>query len=129
MSIKSGFGEFCWHELQTSNVLEAKEFYSNLLGWTFQDHSIGAIKYTMIKSGENIIGGIMASTDNKAQPYWTSYISVEDIDSTLAKTKKLGGSVLTPSTKMSDDGKLAIISDPTGAPIALWQSLKISKKQ
>ena len=50
-----------------------------------------------------------------------SYISVADLDATLDKVKKLGGTVIVPKTTAGDMGSFAIIQDPTGAHIAIWK--------
>jgi len=121
MGIQPKLRAFCWNELQTTDVLKAQKFYGNLLGWSFKDHSVGATKYTMINLDNNDIGGIVASSD-KNNSSWTSYIAVDDIDATVAKVKDLGGNVLVPITTLPDAGMFAIISDPTGAKIALWQT-------
>ena len=34
-------GTFCWVELATSDGEAAKSFYTQLFGWTFEDHPMG----------------------------------------------------------------------------------------
>lgn len=126
MSNTVKLGEFCWNELMTSDVKQAKEFYSTLLGWKCQDFDMGDKTYTMIKMGDKDIGGMMETPRDKKNipPHWLSYISVEDIDKIVKKAESLGGKITVPATNVSDFGRFAIIQDPTGAQIAFWQSLK-----
>jgi len=123
MNTESKLGEFHWNELHTTDVVKAKKFYSSLLGWTFSEHRMGTVKYTMIKLAGKAIGGMMTIRDDSPTPYWTSYIIVEDMDVTIKQVSNLGGEVLVPSTTVPNMGVFAVISDPTGASIALWQSL------
>lgn len=120
-------GEFCWNELMTTNVQKAKEFYGSLLGWKCTDFDMGDQTYTMVKMGEQDIGGVMAIPKDKQgqiPPHWMSYILVEDLDKTVKNAESLGGKVTVPATNVSDFGRFAVIQDPTGAHIAFWQSLK-----
>lgn len=119
-------GEFCWNELATSNVHEAKEFYGKVFGWEFLDHEMGDMTYTMIKLNGKDIGGIWAiPKDNQKQipPHWMAYILVENLDESLKKAAKHGASIIKPASSVGDFGRFGIITDPTGAHIALWQPL------
>ncbi len=120
-------GQFCWNELITHDVAKAKEFYGSLLGWEYEDIDMGEFTYTMFKNGEQQIGGMMQIPKDKTKeipPHWMSYILVEDITQSLEKAKKLGAVIKMPITQVSDSGKFTVLADPTGAHIALWQSLK-----
>ena len=125
MTTKSNVGEFCWNELITPDVAKAKTFYGALLGWTFQEHDMGYMTYTMAKSGDKDAGGMMTVPGNKAvPPHWMSYINVEDVEEVAAKAESLGGKVVMPVTMAGDFGKFVVVQDPTGAHISFWQSLK-----
>lgn len=127
MSNQAKHGEFCWHELMTSDVNKAKTFYNSLLGWTTQEHDMGEMTYVMFKHGETDIGGMMQIPADKAgecPPHWMNYISVENVDTIEKKAKELGAKIVVPVTPVSDFGRFIIIADPTGAHIAFWQSLK-----
>lgn len=122
----SSTGEFCWNELATPNVKAAKEFYGNAFGWKFSDHSMGDATYTMIKNGEKEFAGIWEIPHAQAKeipPHWMSYILVDNLEQSLEKVKKHGATVKVPSTKAGEFGIFAVITDPTGAHIALWESV------
>lgn len=118
-------GEFCWNELATRNVKEAKEFYSKSFGWQFSDHQIGDSTYSMIKCGGQEFGGMWQIPHDQTDipPHWMSYILVDNLEQSLDTVKKNGAQVKVPTTKAGEFGMFAIIIDPTGAHIALWQSL------
>lgn len=120
-------GEFCWNELATTNVQSAKDFYGNVFGWKFSDMELGDdMTYTTIARGNDQFGGIWAIPKDQAKqipPHWMSYILVENADDALAKSVKHGATVVKPVTTAGDKGRFAIIVDPTGAHVALWQSL------
>jgi predicted enzyme related to lactoylglutathione lyase len=121
------FGEICWNELATNDVQEAKDFYKKSFGWDYTDHDLGDTIYTMVKLNGKDIGGIWPIPKDKQQqitPHWMAYILVEDIEQAVEKVRQNGAKILKPPTKASNFGIFAIIADPTGAHIALWQTLK-----
>ena len=82
---------------------------------------------TIIKKRDNEFGGIWAiPADQQSQipPHWLAYILVDNVEQSLEKARKNGATVIKPVQKASDVGLFAIIKDPVGAHIALWQSLK-----
>ena len=121
------YGEFCWNELMTPNPAKAKEFYGSLLGWKTEDVEVNDITYTLIRTGDKEIGGMMQTPKEKQEhvpPHWMSYIYVKSVEETLAKATSLGATVVYPETQAGDYGRFAVIQDPTGAHIAFWQQLK-----
>ena len=51
----------------------------------------------------------------------TGYITVADIDATLAKAVELGGRVIMPKFEPGGDAILALVADPEGHVIGLTQ--------
>jgi hypothetical protein len=49
-------------------------------------------------------------------------VSVDDIDATVAKVAGAGGSVIAPPFPVVDAGLMAVIQDPTGALLMLWEA-------
>lgn len=118
-------GEFCWNELATPNVHAAKDFYGKVFGWDFVDHEMGDMTYTMVRKNDKDIAGIWAiPKEAHIPPHWMAYILVENTAEALAKAHKLGATIVKPVTPAGDFGLFAIITDPTGAHVALWQPLK-----
>lgn len=121
-------GEFCWNELATTNVQAAKDFYGKVFGWKFSEHEMGDMTYTMIKQGnDKEFAGIWAipkDQEKQIPPHWMAYILVENLDASLEKARKNGAKIIRPATNAGDFGRLAILADPTGAHIALWQTMR-----
>lgn len=126
MNEKPKIGEFCWNELATSNVQTAKDFYGKVFGWEFSSHETGDMTYTMIKHNNKELGGIWSIPKDKEKqipPHWLAYILVTNLEESLEKARKHGASIIKPAANAGEFGRFAIITDPTGAHIALWQSL------
>jgi uncharacterized protein len=109
-------------ELHTKDLPKARQFYQSLFGWELKDMPMpgGSGSYTMIGVGEGVGGGMMA--DTTAPPSWLAYVGVDDVRAKTAQAKSLGATVLQDIMEVGDFGTMSVIRDPTGAPIALWQS-------
>lgn len=117
-------GQFCWNELATNDVHQAKEFYSNLLGWEFREIQSDDMTYTLICSGDKQCGGIWQIPKEQKEhipPHWMAYILVNNVKETLEKAIKHGATEVKGVTQAGDMGSFAIIMDPVGAHIAFWE--------
>src|SRR5262245_59993764 len=112
-------GAFSWCELMTTDVQAAKQFYTNLLGWTTEE--VPGMAYTVVKTGDVGIGGIMAIPSHAAgaSPQWGIYITVDDVDATARKAQELGAKTLMPLTDIPNVGRFYTFQDPQGATISL----------
>lgn len=53
---------------------------------------------------------------------WTTYIAVDDVDSTVAKALAAGGTVLMEPMDVMTFGRMAVVTDPGGAAVSFWQA-------
>jgi hypothetical protein len=113
-------GAFSWCELMTNDVHAAKKFYTDLFGWSTEDISIGGMTYTVIKAQDREIGGMMAFPPQACMraPYWGTYVTVDDVDTTAAKAQKLGAKSIVPPTDIPNVGRFCMFQDPQGAVIS-----------
>lgn len=124
-------GEFCWLELATTDQDAAKKFYPALFGWNVNDYPMGpAGVYTIFRiDGRDVAAGCTLTPDQVARgvpPHWMIYIATENADHSAAKAAGLGGRVLGGPFDVMDNGRMAVIQDPTGAVFCLWQAKKNS---
>lgn len=120
-------GSFCWFELATSDQNAAKKFYSSLFGWEPNDNPMGPdMVYTIFKlDGRDAAAAYTLMPDMVQQgipPNWALYVWVDSADETAAKATAAGGTVLAGPFDVFDFGRMAVVKDPTGAVIQLWQS-------
>lgn len=119
---------FVWYELMTSDVAGAKAFYTHVVGWNTEDMPMPSMTYTMLRMGETQIGGMMPLPKEAAaagmRPCWLAYISVDDVDGTAAKVKRLGGKILAAPMDIPNVGRFAVATDPQGAAFNLFKPLQ-----
>ena len=115
-------GMFHWNELLTGDVAKCKAFFTDVAGWSFEDMPMPQGAYTLAKSGDNVVGGIMdkSNTGMPEMPsHWAAYISVDDVDAAVGKVEGAGGKVLQPCFDVEGVGRIAIIADPSGAAVGI----------
>ncbi len=112
--------EVVFHELHTADPAAAKKFYSGVFGWTFRDMEMPNGLYTMISAGRKGIGGIMQAQPGRPSA-WLNYVGVPSVKRAVNKATKRGAKVVMGFTKVPGMGSMAILTDPTGAPFAVWE--------
>jgi predicted enzyme related to lactoylglutathione lyase len=114
-------GSFCWIELSTSDGTSARTFYTRLFGWTTKEIPLGdGTVYVMLQKDGKDVGALYET--NHAPPNWLSYVSVANVDQSLAKAQELGAKVLGGPMDVFDAGRMVVVADPEGAALALWQA-------
>ncbi|HKH44537.1 MAG TPA: VOC family protein [Thermoanaerobaculia bacterium] len=113
-------GRFVWHDLMTTDIEKAQQYYTDLLGWTYKEFDMGeGGTYRMIHAGGTEWGGFMPADPAQGMPaQWISYVTVPDVDAAIAKAQELGGQVVVPAMDIPTVGRFAIISSPNGASIS-----------
>ena len=112
-------GTFSWVELVTTDGPAAKAFYSPLFGWETVDNPVGdGVVYTMCSLDGDPVAALYQN--DHATPAWMSYVTVEDADATAARAEELGATVVAPFDVL-DAGRMAMIRDPAGAEVSIWQ--------
>jgi uncharacterized protein len=114
-------GTFCWVDLGTPDVPGAKAFYRELFGWDAEDLPAGpGGTSTVCRLKGRDVAAIHEQVGD-ARAVWGSYLSVDDVDATTARARALGGTVLAEPVDVLDAGRMAVVADPSGAAVSLWQ--------
>lgn len=114
-------GTFCWADCSSTDPQKAKDFYTAVMGWTSNDLPIGEGQvYTMFQhDGHDVTA--LGPTQGEMPSVWNSYISVDDVDALMDRVRSLGGTVAVEPFEVFDSGRMAVIQDPSGGFVSLWQ--------
>jgi predicted enzyme related to lactoylglutathione lyase len=119
-----------WTDLATSDVAGAGKFYSAVFGWKVEvnpDPQYGG--YALAKAGGKDVAGIGPKQMDEAPTAWTVYIGTPDAAETAKKAEAAGAKIIAPVMEVGDQGHMAIIQDPSGAYLGLWQAGKMQGSQ
>lgn len=122
-------GTFSWVDLATTDTAAAKKFYTALFGWSINDVPTGSEGfYSMLQIDGKAVAALYALQEQqKSQgipPHWMSYITVSSVDEIASKAKSLNGKVVMEPVDVSNSGRMALLQDPTGATVAIWEARK-----
>jgi predicted enzyme related to lactoylglutathione lyase len=111
-----------WIDLQTSDQAGAKSFYTALFGWDYDDQPVGDdAVYSMARKNGKDVAAIAGLPMPGIPPHWNTYVTVADVDATAAQVAGAGGSTMGEPFDVMDAGRMAIVADPTGAMLCIWQ--------
>jgi uncharacterized protein len=120
----SNNGRFVWYEDLAKDPKAAIDFYSDVVGWKTQPFTEGDGDYVMWVGSQGPLGGVMKLPEEAkkmgAPPHWMAHVQVENVDTTTALAKKLGGTVHKEPTDIPTVGRFAVIGDPQGAFISIF---------
>jgi len=122
-------GGFIWYELMTTDHAAAKRFYDAVVGWKIAEDSVApGMEYRMIgRSDGGNAGGVLTLNEEMisggARPIWMGYLHTGDVDAKVEAIKADGGGVMMAPWDQPGVGRLAMVTDPSGAPFYLMDPI------
>lgn len=111
---------FVFMELSTPDASNAKAFYQDLFGWSFEQSPPGESDYSIFRPDMGAAGAIYS--DPGAPTRWLPYINVKDIQASTERAQALGAKLVRNVQEIPGHGWTSILTDPWGAPVALFQN-------
>jgi uncharacterized protein len=119
---RAPLGAPCWTDLWTSDVAGARSFYNELFGWEALEPAQEFGGYFMwTRHGVPVAGGMGDMGDAKADDAWKVFLQSPEIEKTVAIALERGAAVRVGPTPVGDLGLQAVLQDPTGATVGVWQ--------
>src|SRR5262245_4361732 len=119
----------CWVDTLQVDVQAALDFYGELFGWTFDGPGPlpGGLpgQYYLAQLGGREVAGIgtlPGGSESQAIAVWSTYVAVESVDDAVARTAAAGGTVMLGPLDAAPAGRGAVLADPTGAAICVWEA-------
>lgn len=116
-------GRFCWCETVCRDPAGTAAFYGALLGWHHRTEDMGpAGGYTLFsRAGRDVAGGSLPPGNAEAPGHWLSYVLSGDVARDAAAAVAHGGRLAAGPVDIAGKGRFAVLLDPRGAALALWQ--------
>ena len=126
-------GRFAWYELLTSDVENAKDFYSKVVGWEVRDASSAGMTYLLFAAGATVVAGLTRLWDDArtvgAKPHWIGYVGVDDVDAAADWVKRRGGALHVPPTDISNVSRFSVFADPQAAALGVLKWARAGREQ
>jgi predicted enzyme related to lactoylglutathione lyase len=116
-------GAPCWAELFVTDPERVLPFYAGLFGWTWREEGPEFGGYRTLMHGHDAVGGCMRNSGEAGTPdAWFVSLASPDAVATCEAAAAHGGHVAVPAMPVMDLGVMAVLVDPGGAAIGVWQA-------
>lgn len=119
-------GKFIWHDLISDTPAASRDFYSQLLGWSFSRLPTSIADYWVISHAGIPIGGMVdqasLSTERDVSQ-WVSLLSVDSAQQARDRVVAAGGTVLREPVSLGRRGTVAVFADAQGGIFASLETL------
>jgi uncharacterized protein len=112
----------CWIDSGRTDAKAATDFYGGLFGWEFENRSPeGQNPYYVGMIDGRDVAAIGQQDEQLDPPIWNTYVLVDDADAAASKAVAAGGGVAMAPFDIGTAGRMAVLTDPTGAAFCVWQ--------
>ena len=114
--------QWVWVELWARDAEAMARFYGGLADYEVApvERPDGGRGY-LLASGGYTRCGIIQSPAATVAPAWLPYLRVEDVRAAVTQAQEAGARVVVPPSASIREGRVALIVDPSGAPVGLAQ--------
>ena len=105
-------------EIPSSDLKQTKEFFKKVFDWEFKPFGNG---YLLFNNHKGIMVGIRQVNKVNSGDTTVFHVSVTNIEETLKAVEKNGGSIFKEKTVIPAMGWYALLKDPQGNIIGLYQ--------
>ncbi len=68
------------------------------------------------------VAGVGSDPEHSAPPAWNTHVAVASADEAVRRAARAGATILSAPVDASPAGRLAVLSDPAGAVICVWEA-------
>jgi predicted enzyme related to lactoylglutathione lyase len=78
-------------------------------------------EYRLLQAEGREGAGVLQRPNDNIEPQWLTHFAVTDVDTAVRRAADLGGKILLAPSPELRDGGFALVSDPSGAVLALTE--------
>jgi predicted enzyme related to lactoylglutathione lyase len=110
-----------WIDLASSDPQRSQDFYARLFGWTVQEMGPDFGNYVNFSKNGSLVAGLVPNQQPDGPDGWTTYLSTPDAKAVADATRAAEGSVLLEAMPVMSLGSMAVVTDPSGGVVGVWQ--------
>jgi uncharacterized protein len=111
-----------WVDLGVSDLDGEAAFYSALFGWDVERGGADVGHYSMATLAGAPVAALSGQAEAGAPVAWATYVTVVDVGSAVERVQAGGGQVVVEPMDVMALGRMAMVTDPGGAVLSLWQA-------
>ena len=120
-------GSFFWYDLVSKDTQASRAFLTRLFGWVASDSALpDGTPYTSFSFGGNLICGLMSLNETRdyedSKAYWMTYIQVDRLFSTITRSERQGGNVLSEVLPVPGLGSYQVLRSPDGGLLSFVEA-------
>ena len=117
-------GEFCWEQLNTTDVAAAKKFYGDVCGWNTKamEGAPGTEVFGIGTLGQGEQTATLMQGPPGVPAHWLTYVVVDKLAPARERATRLGGKVMIEKIDVPKIGSFAVLQDPQGATLCIFES-------
>lgn len=96
-------------EITARDPQKVRAFLESVFGWRVEEHGPGIMTFARTEAG---IDGHILRWTREEPPYVAFYVKVDDIQATVERVVKAGGTVIVPEAEIPGGGRFALFTDP-----------------
>jgi predicted enzyme related to lactoylglutathione lyase len=112
-----------WVDLSTPDVDASVSFYGSLFGWDAEPagppEETGG--YQLFRVEGRRVAGVGPLMQEGQPAVWSTYVSTDDADATVARAQQAGAAVLVEPMDVMQAGRFAFVMHPAGGIVGFWQ--------
>jgi predicted enzyme related to lactoylglutathione lyase len=117
----------CFVDSVTDDMVAAQRFYGGVFGWEFVgpgetpgdppgEHFVARMSGLDVAGLGRLGGGVTAPPSG-----WSTHVAVADVDDAADRARDGGATIVQEPFDAAPAGRMAIIADPAGALLCLWE--------
>lgn len=115
-------GTPCWTDRLTDDPDAVVPFYTGLFGWEVGPRLGPPTPFLLDGAAVANLAPVPPFADQLGGlPLWSTYLASDDLDARVGRVEPAGGRVILAPVAAGDTGRLAIVADPTGGVVTLWE--------
>ncbi|GAA3598795.1 hypothetical protein GCM10022198_23820 [Klugiella xanthotipulae] len=107
-----------WVDLGTVDPDATASFYTDLFGWSVAAPDSSG--YRLCSLGARFVAGLGVS-ESAESPQWAANFREEDLSGRVEIFSRWGGETIVAPARAGPLGDFALVADPAGAAVGLWQ--------
>jgi len=117
----------CWVETLQRDPRASLDFYGPLFGWEFvgpapMPGQLPGEYFVARVQGRDVAGlGSLPDLGGPPVPSWNTYIRVDYVEEAVERARAAGAGLLVGPLDALPAGRLAVLVDPVGAVVCLWE--------